>query len=157
MKIPPGTENGEILRVPYIPGLRKMSIDKAEFFYVKVMVNKSNYFVREGLDIRSKADIDAHTSLFGGKIEVKGLHEHSITVDIPPGTSSHQEITLPGQGLKIGTLAGNHIIDIGINMEELSHELYSALGAFVANSALDNDDAQSDNSVVIPIVEGRKF
>ena len=83
--IPPGTDNGEILRVPYIDGLRKMSLDKAEFFYVKVMVNKSDYFAREGMDIRTKMDIDAYTSLFGGQILVKGLYEHSIKVDIPPG------------------------------------------------------------------------
>ena len=83
--IPPGTDNGEILRVPYIDGLRKMSLDKAEFFYVKVMVNKSDYFAREGMDIRTKMDIDAYVSLFGGQIVVKGLYEHSIKVDIPPG------------------------------------------------------------------------
>ena len=62
-----------------------MSLDKAEFFYVKVMVNKSDYFAREGMDIRTKMDIDAYTSLFGGQIVVKGLYEHSIKVDIPPG------------------------------------------------------------------------
>jgi len=155
--IPPGTENGEILRVPYIKGLRKMSIDKAEFFYVKVMVNKSEYFEKEGLDIRSKADIDAYTSLFGGKIQIRGLHESPITVDIPPGTSSHQEITLPGKGVKMGTLAGNHIVDIGINMTELNKETYSALDSIVADLGRDSDDALPDSSVVIPIVEGRKF
>ena len=89
--IPPGTDNGEILRVPYIEGLRKMSLDKAEFFYVKVMVNKSDYFAREGMDIRTKMDIDAYTSLFGGQILVKGLYEHSIKVDIPPGTFIFQK------------------------------------------------------------------
>ena len=63
-----------------------MSLDKAEFFYVKVMVNKSDYFAREGMDIRTKMDIDAYVSLFGGQILVKGLHKRSIKVDIPPGT-----------------------------------------------------------------------
>lgn len=155
--IPPGTDNGEILRVPYIEGLRKMSLDKAEFFYVKVMVNKSDYFAREGMDIRTKMDIDAYTSLFGGQILVKGLYEHSIKVDIPPGTSSHQSITLHGEGLKINGMAGNHIVDIGINMEDISNEAVSALRTIVADSPLEDDYNITESNVVIPIVQERKF
>ena len=155
--IQPGTENGEILKVPYIEGLRKMSLDKAEFFYAKIMVNKSDHFTREGMDIRSKTDIDAKTSLYGGTIKVKGLYESLIQVDIPPGTSSHQSITLQGKGLRIGGLKGNHIVDIGISMEEIKDETLTVLGTVVADLEEEQDCNLTESNVVIPIVDERKF
>ena len=36
-------------------------------------------------------------------------------------------------------MAGNHIVDIGINMEDISNEAVSALRTIVADSALEDD------------------
>ena len=134
-----------------------MSLDKAEFFYAKIMVNKSDHFTREGMDIRSKADIDPEKALFGGTIKVKGLYESFIQVDVPPGTSSHQSIILEGKGLRIGGLKGNHIVDIGISMEEIKDETLTVLATVVTDLEEAQDCNLTESNVVIPIVDERKF
>ena len=82
---------------------------------------------------------------------------HHITSNIFSGTSSHQSITLHGEGLKINGMAGNHIVDIGINMEDISNEAVSALRTIVADSSLEDDYNITESNVVIPIVQERKF
>ena len=79
------------------------------------------------------------------------------TSKIFSGTSSHQSITLHGEGLKINGMAGNHIVDIGINMEDISNEAVSALKTIVADSALEDDCNINESNVIIPIVQERKF
>ena len=82
---------------------------------------------------------------------------HYKTSNIFSGTSSHQSITLHGEGLKINGMAGNHIVDIGINMEDISNEAVSALRTIVADSPLEDDYNITESNVVIPIVQERKF
>lgn len=54
-------------------------------------------------------------------------------------------------------MAGNHIVDIGINMEDISNEAVSALRTIVADSSLEDDYNITESNVVIPIVQERKF
>ena len=54
-------------------------------------------------------------------------------------------------------MAGNHIVDIGINMEDISNEAVSALRTIVADSALEDDCNINESNVIIPIVQERKF
>ena len=54
-------------------------------------------------------------------------------------------------------MAGNHIVDIGINMEDISNEAVSALKTIVADSALEDDCNINESDVIIPIVQERKF
>ena len=82
---------------------------------------------------------------------------HYTTSNIFSGTSSHQSITLHGEGLKINGMAGNHIVDIGINMEDISNEAVSALKTIVADSALEDDCNINESNIIIPIVQERKF
>ena len=54
-------------------------------------------------------------------------------------------------------MAGNHIVDIGINMEDIANEAVSALKTIVADSALEDDCNINESNVIIPIVQERKF
>ena len=148
--IPPGAENGEIIKVPFDKELIKWSVDKTGHFYIKVMVQKSDYFTREGFDIQTKADIDVHTALYGGEIEVQGLYDPSVKVKIPAGTSSHQTITLPGNGIRREGLYGNQIIEIGIDTMDVNERDKSLLEELKTKIPL-------DSNVITPIVHNRSF
>ena len=64
-------------------------------------MNKPCYFTREGMDVRSKTDIDAYTSIYGGKVEVKDLHGQFVKVDIPPGKYNDFYVCLFQLGIRL--------------------------------------------------------
>ena len=125
-------------------------MDKVDHFYIKVLVQKSDYFVRDGFDIRTKADIDVHTALHGGEIKVKGLHEPYVTVRIPGGTSSHQTVTLPGNGIRREGLYGNQVVEIGIDTMDVDER---------DKPFLEEMKSEKNNpvNVITPLVHSRSF
>ena len=154
IEIPAGVENGEIIKVPFDQELVKWSVDKTDSFYVKVMVQKSDYFQREGFDVHTKADIDVHTALYGGEIEVMSLYEPYLKVKIPPGTSSHQTITLPGNGLRREGLYGNQIVEIGIDTTDISESDKSVLEDL---KNMENPSKEDSKVTITPILHNRSF
>ena len=98
----------------------------------------------------TRTDIDVHTALHGGEVEVKGLYEPLVRLKIPPGTSSHQKITLPGQGIRREGLYGDQIVEIGIdtsNIKEPDRTLLEDLATSVTDSGC----------AIVPTVISRKF
>ncbi len=150
--MPPGTDNGEIIKARYSEELIRLSLDKVETFYVKIMVQKSEDFTRDGLDIHGKVDIDAKTALYGGKVEAKAIHSPLLSVDIPPGTSSHDKIIVHGEGIKIAGVQGDLHYEVGINLEEVDAETVTAL-----SSLAPPDEEDCSNDVIEPIVRERNF
>ena len=153
IEIPAGVENGEIIKVPFDEELTKYAVNKAnDTFYIKVMVQKSDYFTREGYDVFTKADIDVHTATHGGEIEVKSLHQPLVKLKIPPGTSSHTRLTLPGNGIRREGLYGDQVVEIGIDTQNLGTE--EALSVLEEHVLPIPDDVET---VITPIVHTRKF
>ena len=154
MVVPPGTENGEILVVPIRKDFQEIMVENIDSFYVKVMVQKSPYFYkRDGLDIYSRIDIDPNTAIYGGNVPIRGLHYSPLKLNIPVGISSHQNLTITGEGIKIAGLSGDHYVEIGINMANLTAEDEAAL------RDLENDKEIEDdmNNVIHPVVLHRDF
>ena len=154
VEVPAGVENGEIIQVAFDQELVKWSVDKTDRFYIKVMVQKSDYFRREGFDVHTKADIDVHTALYGGEIEVKSLYEPLVKVKIPPGTSSHQTITLPGHGIRREGLYGNQIVEIGIDTLDISERDKTVLED-LKNKL--NPSGEESTVAITPILHNRSF
>ena len=153
--IPPGTENGEIITVPIIDKLKRFMVEDIDTFYVKVLVQKSTYFFKkDGLDVYSRVDIDPNTAMNGGSVKVVGLHTPYLSLDVPAGISSHTILSLRGEGIKIAGLDGDHHVEIGINLEELSKKDESYLKELNTN----DDTTPSDSEEIItPIVVNREF
>ena len=151
IEIPAGVENGEIIKVPFDEELVRYAVNKAnDTFYIKVMVQKSDHFTREGFDVLTKVDIDVHTATHGGDIEVKGLHQPLVKLKIPPGTSSHTKLKLPGNGIRREGLYGDQVVEIGIDTEHLGHDDASLMEEY-AVPITDVD------TFVTPILHTRKF
>ena len=105
--VPAGIEDGQTIR---------MSIGSKELF-ITFRVEESNYFHRDGADVYTEAKISLSQALLGGTIRIQGVYEDQ-TIQISPGTSSHHQITLTGQGLKQVNAYGNgnHYVNIKIEI-----------------------------------------
>jgi curved DNA-binding protein len=103
VKVPPGVENGQRLRVP---GQGPGGAD----LYVKIQIQPHPYFRREGKDILLESPISAVEAMLGTKIEVPTLDGARLTVKVPAGASSGGRLRLRGRGIA----GGNQYIEIKI-------------------------------------------
>ena len=107
--IPAGISDGQTLR---------LSLGGGQEVFITCRVGQSDYFRREGYNVTSTAYISLSQALLGGIIRITGLHD-DINLRIPPGTSSHTEMTLSGRGIKhleSYNTKGDHIVIIMIKM-----------------------------------------
>ena len=134
-------------------------IEKKDYVTVKVKVEKSNYFYKkEGLNIFSKFDIGPITAMNGGTVSIPGLWDLDLQLKIPAGTSSHEMLILPGEGIKVSDfLEGDHHVEIGINMNLLTNRDKKFLEKC---SISDEDNTSADNEeddVIQPVIVHRDF
>jgi DnaJ-class molecular chaperone len=96
VKIPPGVEDGQTLRLTgQAPGGGNL--------LVRVRSQQHPYFRREGNDIILEAPISVWEALLGTKVDVPTLDGARVTVKVPAGTSSGTRLRLRGRGI-----AGGH-------------------------------------------------
>ncbi|VDM33340.1 unnamed protein product [Hydatigera taeniaeformis] len=96
--IPPGVEDGQVLRVSVNSGRKGSHCQSAQELFVTVRVESSPNFRRDGADVHSNVTITLAQAALGGKIRIPGIYEQ-VLVTIPPGSSSHDRIRLPGKVL----------------------------------------------------------
>lgn len=96
VKIPPGIEDGQKLRVRgRASGGRA---DTQGDFYVKVRVQPHAWFSRQGLDLHVDVPVSVTEAVLGGKIDVPSW-DGRVTVTLPAGTSSGSKLRLRGKGV----------------------------------------------------------
>jgi DnaJ-class molecular chaperone len=49
-----------------------------DHYFVKVLIDQSNYFVRDNFDIYTEADVSVSQALLGGKLNIRGLYEEKV-------------------------------------------------------------------------------
>jgi DnaJ-class molecular chaperone len=97
VKIPPGIESGEKLRVKG-KGRPGSGGGPAGDVILTVQVGGHPYFRREGLDLFVEVPITIAEATFGAKVTVP-LLKGSVQITIPPGASSGQKLRVKGKGL----------------------------------------------------------
>lgn len=107
VKIPPGVEDGQTLR---------MLVGRQEIF-ITFKIEKSDYFRRDGADVHTDVTISLSQAVLGGTTQIKGLYE-DLTIKIPRGTSSHNRLRLQNKGFKRIKSHGNgdHYVHFKINV-----------------------------------------
>ncbi|BHF63393.1 DnaJ sub A member 3, mitochondrial [Sparganum proliferum] len=121
--IPPGVEDGQMLRVSVGDARRA-----PQELFVTVRVDSSRLFRRDGADVHSDITISLAQAALGGKVRVPGIYEQ-VLVTIPAGSSSRDRIRLPGKGISRvnGRGYGDHYIHINIATPKRLTELQRAL------------------------------
>lgn len=100
VKIPPGTEDGQRIRLrgKGRPGLH--GAPPGDLFLV-CSVRPHRHFRREGLDLLVDVPVTVSDSVLGAKIEVPTL-DGPATVTLPPSTRSGAKLRLKGRGVHKG-------------------------------------------------------
>ena len=97
VKIPPGVENGQKIRVSG-QGHRGSGGGPPGDFYLVCSVQPHPYFRRDGADIYVDVPVTVVEASLGAKIEVPAIDGH-LTLTLPPGTPSGAKLRLKGRGL----------------------------------------------------------
>lgn len=103
IKIPTGMEDGKTLRVQ---GQGPGGAD----LHLKIHVDPHPFFRREGTHIIITAPVTIAEAVLGAKIDVPTLEGETLTVPVPPGTSSGRRLRLRGKGIN----GGDQFVEIKI-------------------------------------------
>lgn len=98
VKIPAGVETGSVIRLAG-EGHPGTSGGPAGDLLLTVRVAPHPYFRRDGADLLLDLPVTPAEAVLGAKVEVPILSEGTVTLTIPPGTSSGQKLRLRGKGV----------------------------------------------------------
>ena len=110
VKIPAGVKEGSRVR---IRGKGEQTGGEPGDLYIVVHVTPHPYFRREGLDIYLDVPLSAYEAMLGTKVTVPTL-DGSVTVTIPPGTSSGAKLRIKGRGIERADEKGDQFVVIKV-------------------------------------------
>jgi len=123
VNIPPGTEDGQSLRLKG-QGLQGKGGGRAGDAFVEVQVDAHPFFTRDKSDIEIELPISIDEAILGAKIKVPTV-DGPVSVTVPPNTSSGTRLRLKGRGVPAsrpsGT-AGDEYVRLKIVLPEQSDE-----------------------------------
>lgn len=90
---------------------------------IEIQVEPDAHFRREGNNIHSDVRVALVNALLGGKIDVSTIRG-TVTMTIPPGTSSDQVLKIRGQGIETKKGKGDHRVRVVVQVpkKEFSDE-----------------------------------
>ncbi len=116
VNVPAGAKDGQVLRLKGVLG------DGASL-KLRLKVQPHPYFRREGDDLLVDVPITLAEAVLGGKVDVPMLDGSTVSVNIPPGTSSGARLRLKRQGIAGGDLYVVVKIVVPKNIDSRSREL----------------------------------
>jgi DnaJ-class molecular chaperone len=136
VKIPAGIDDGQTIRLRG-QGEPSTSGGAAGDLLVSVRVGPHPSFRRDGLDLVVRVPVTLAEAALGGKVDVPTPHG-TITLKVPPGTSSGARLRAKGQGIKkadgsVGDLYAEIVIVIPKQIDDESAELIRQLDAHLAH------------------------
>lgn len=122
VNIPAGIDNGMIIPLKG-QGEGGYNGGPAGDILIKVAVEPSKEFTRNGINISSSIEIDTLQALTGTTVKIKTL-TGTIEKQLDPGVQYGHKITLPGYGVNRvnSKLKGDHIVEVKINTNKLTPE-----------------------------------
>jgi molecular chaperone DnaJ len=114
VKIPPGVDNGSKVRVAGMgdPGERGGPPGDV---YIVTRIRPHPYFERKGNNLYSDARVTVLEAAVGGKVEIPTV-DGMVSLTIPPGTQTGQQLKLRGKGVPHlgGGGTGDHYVTIKV-------------------------------------------
>jgi molecular chaperone DnaJ len=114
--VPPGVEDGAVLRVPG-HGMTSSGGGRAGDLFVQVEFEPSASLRREGQDAFAETTIPLATALLGGEVTVPTVEGHA-KLKIPPGTQPETAFRLRGEGFPRfrGSSRGDLIVTVHVDI-----------------------------------------
>lgn len=94
VKIPPGTTDGEKIRIPGAGRGRQRAGD----LYLQVKIQRDRFFTMDGYDVHCTVPVNLAQAVLGSKIRVRTL-DGFVKLSIPPGTQSGTRLRVKGKGV----------------------------------------------------------
>jgi DnaJ-class molecular chaperone len=110
VKIPAGIEEGKRIR---LKGRGQPGVDGAGDLYLTIHIAEHPYFHRRGRDLHVRLPITLEEAALGAKIDLP-TPDGTVTVRIPPGTSSGQKLRIRGQGVPSAEGRGDLFAEVQI-------------------------------------------
>jgi DnaJ-class molecular chaperone len=133
VKIPPGIEDGKKIRLrgQGEPGAGGAPGD----LVITIHVQPHPYFQRKGSNLEVRVPVKLSEAVMGAKIDVP-TPKGTITMTVPPGTSSGKKLRAKGMGVaKSGEAPGDLMAEIQIMLPaELSDDQKSTIQQMDANT-----------------------
>jgi len=114
VKIPAGVDNGSKIRVAGMGGPGERGGPSGDV-YIITRVRPHSYFERKGDNLYSDAGVTVKEAALGEKIEIPTV-DGIVSLTVPPGTQSGQQLKLKGKGVPHlgGGGVGDHYVTIKV-------------------------------------------
>ncbi len=130
VKIPPGIDDGKVMRLrgKGEPAARGTAGD----LLLTIHVAPHPFFTRKGNDLYVRLPVTLGEAAAGGSVDVP-TPQGTVSLHIPPGTSSGKRLRVKGHGVPAKTAAGDLFAEVLIvlpaNMSEADRETVRAIDA----------------------------
>lgn len=113
VKIPPGTDEGDKIRIRGRGGVGTPGGPRGDLL-LSVHVKPDRFFRRKGLDIVCRVPIQAERASAGTRIRVRTIHGKRVEVTVPPGTRDGARLRIKKQGIRKGKRVGDQYVEIEV-------------------------------------------
>ena len=131
--IPPGTENGQVLRLKK-QGMAGLGGGAAGDALVEILIAQGGEFSADGLDIHCEEAVTLDEAVLGARIEVRTIHG-PVLVTVPEGSNTGTKLRLKGKGTHQNAERGDHYVTLKV---VLPTDTDGTLKAFVKKWAAKN-------------------
>jgi len=113
VNIPPGVDTGTRIRLAGKGEAGPFSAPAGDL-YIFIHLKRHKVFEREGTDLITRVPITFTTAALGGSIEIPGLDDTRIAIDIPAGIQSGKQLRKRGVGMPVlqGRGRGDLVVEI---------------------------------------------
>ena len=98
IEIPPGANTGDTVRYEGLGDDRDPRFPRGNL-YVKIQVERHKDWVRDGLDLITKATVDVFDLLLGCKVNITTIDNKQLSVTVPKGTAPGARLSIQGYGI----------------------------------------------------------
>jgi molecular chaperone DnaJ len=162
VKIPPGVDNGDRIRLAGEGEAGQMGGPPGDL-YVQIAVRDHPLFVRDGADLYCEVPIDIVTAALGGELDVPTL-DGRVKLKIPPETQTAKVFRMRGKGVKsvrggqVGDLLCKVAVETPVNLTAKQKDLLREFeGSLKNNSSKHSPRASSWLDGVKKFFEDMKF
>ncbi|MBX9644513.1 MAG: molecular chaperone DnaJ [Novosphingobium sp.] len=113
VNIPPGVDTGTRIRLAGKGEAGPFGAPAGDL-YIFIHLKRHRVFEREGTDLITRVPITFTTAALGGSIEIPGLDNTTIAIDIPAGIQSGKQLRKRGVGMPVlqGRGRGDLVVEI---------------------------------------------